>query len=294
MKLPPLNALRAFEAAARLASFSKAGDELSVTHAAVSHQIKHLEEWFGRPLFRREGRGIKLTKTGEQLSTVVSAAFSAISDRSVALQKSREEETIVVGCLASIASRWLIPGLPEFQAQQPQRSVQLFYVHTAEHLGDEGYDVLISLEEDPNANVKSVKLFSRRCLPVASPHYLERHGALDTAESIAQADLLHDATRDDWKVWLDRAGLPDSHAAKGPIFEDFNMLATAAIAGHGVALCPVDVFRREIARGDLVVVSDICTQETKGYYLLTAAEPTTAVEAFRDWFVSVCGAANEA
>lgn len=288
MKLPPLNALRAFECAARLGSFSKAGDELCVTHAAVSHQIKHLEGWLGRPLFRREGRGIRLTKTGEQLSSVVSAAFERIADKSSALQKTKTEETIIVGSLASIASRWLVPALPDFSAQKPERSVQLFYVHTTEYLEDEGYDILISLEEDPAPDVNSVKLFSRRNLPVASPHYLKQHGPLDTPQAIASSQLLHDATTDDWNTWFKHAGLSSERASRGPIFEDFNMLATAVIAGHGVALCPVAVFRREISRGDLVVLSDIATQEDKGYYMLTSTKPTEAVKAFCDWFTEVC------
>jgi len=293
LKLPPLNALRAFEAAARLSSFSKAGDELCVTHAAVSHQIKQLEEWFGCPLFRRDGRGVKLTKTGDQLSVVVSGAFDSISEKALSLRKSGEEQTIVVGCLASIASRWLVPALPEFHAKHPQLSVQLFYVHTEpEFLQDEGYDILISLEEDPAANVESMKLFSRRSLPVASPYYLEKHGPIGTANAIAESDLLHDASRDDWRDWLRRAGLPDRNAAKGHIFEDFNMLATAVIAGHGVALCPIEVFRREIAGGDLVVLSDICTREKQGYYLLVSSSPTKTVKAFCDWFLKVCGVSD--
>ena len=114
MKLPPLTALRAFEAAARLTSFSKAAEELNVTHAAISHQIKHLEEWFGRPLFRREGRGIKLTNAGHQLYSSTNDAFVSISEKALTLQKSSVGETIVVGCLASIVSRWLVPALPEF------------------------------------------------------------------------------------------------------------------------------------------------------------------------------------
>lgn len=289
IKLPPLNALRAFEAAARLSSFSKAGDELCVTHAAVSHQVKQLEQWFGRPLFRRDGRGVKLNKTGDQLSAVVSEAFGLIAEKATTLRKSGDEENIVVGCLASIASRWLVPALPEFQAEYPLLSVQLFYVHTKpEFLEEEGYDVLISLEEDPAGNVESVKLFSRRSLPVASPYYIERHGPLDSAKAIGEADLLHDASREDWRVWLKRAGLQEDAAGKGHIFEDFNMLATAVIAGHGVALCPVDVFRREIARGDLLVLSDICTRETQGYYLLASSTPSRTEKAFCDWFRKVC------
>ena len=291
MKLPPLTALRAFEAAARLTSFSKAADELCVTHAAISHQIKHLEEWFGRPLFRREGRGIKLTNAGHQLYSSTNAAFVDISEKALALQKSNVEETIVVGCLASIVSRWLVPALPEFYAQQPDHTVQVFYVHTAEHLDDEGYDVLISLEADPSPNVRSTKLFSRRSVPVASPYYIERKGPLGSVDAIAAADILHDETREDWSTWFELAGLNADFAAKGSIFADFNMLSTAVIAGHGIALCPIEVFRTEIERGDLIVLSGISTRNDEGYYLITLAEPTNAVQLFSDWFINFCAKA---
>ena len=292
MKLPPLTALRAFEAAARLTSFSKAAEELNVTHAAISHQIKHLEEWFGRPLFRREGRGIKPTNAGHQLYLSTNDAFVNISEKSLSLQKSSVDETIIVGCLASIASRWLVPALPDFYAEQPEHTVQIFYVHTAEHLDDEGYDVLISLEADPATHVSSKKIFSRRSVPVASPYYLERKGALDSVEAIAEADLLHDETREDWGTWFEKAGLEVENAARGSIFADFNMLSTAVIAGHGIALCPTEVFHHEITRGDLIVLSDISTRDDEGYYLVTLSEPAKSVQVFSDWFIDVCSKAT--
>lgn len=294
MKLPPLNALRAFEAAARLSSFSKAGDELSVTHAAVSHQIRNLEAWFGRPLFRRDGRGIKLTRTGEDLKTIVSTAFASISEKALALQNSHDEEIVVVGCLASIASRWLIPALPSFREQFPKLAVQMFYVHPADRLDFDAFEVLISMDGSPTLNYESVKLFSRRSLPVASPYYLEKRGPIASARAVAEADLLHDVSRDDWRGWCQRAGLPEQYAGKGHIFADFNMLATAVMAGHGVALCPVEVFHREIAAGDLVLLSDIHVLENEAYYLAVSATPSDTVRAFRDWFIGVCRTADSA
>lgn len=288
MRMPPLNALRAFEAAARLSSFSKAGDELSVTHAAVSHQIRQLEEWFGRPLFKRQGRGIVLTNAGRQLSGVATEAFAAISEKATRLQRTNASESIVVGCVGSVASRWLVPALPEFSRKEPNHYVELFYVQEPEYLRDEGYDVLISFAPDPSADVCCTKLFSRRSCPVASPEYIKRHGPLDTPQLIAKAAMLHDATRDDWTRWLERAQVQSHRAAKGPVFVDFNMLATAVIAGQGVALCPVEVFRNEIDKGELVVLSDLAIRDDENYYIITSSVPTRAVKRFSDWFVDVC------
>lgn len=286
--MPPLNALRAFEAAARLSSFSKAGDELSVTHAAISHQIKQLEDWFGRPLFKREGRGIALTSAGRQLSKIATEAFTNISETALSLQRSSAAKGIVVGCVGSVASRWLVPALPTFTAQEINHFVELFYVHQPEHLKDEGYDVLIGFEPDPAPDVHCIKLFSRRSCPVASPQYLRQHGPLDSPQLIARANLLHDATRDDWSEWFALAGVRSDVSARGSIFVDFNMLATALMAGHGVALCPVEVFRKELDSGELVALSDIAIRESEGYYIITSAATSKVVQRFRDWFLGVC------
>ncbi|PDT83533.1 LysR substrate-binding domain-containing protein [Sinorhizobium sp. BJ1] len=284
--MPPLGALRVFEAAARLASFSRAADELHVTHAAVSHQIRQLEEWFGRPLFLREKRGVRLAPEAERLAEALSVSFERIAAEAESL-KLRTKSEITVACIPSIATRWLIPALGEFLAAHADITVRVVYAMAAQRLRETGCDVLITLGADLSDGVVSDRLFSRINRPVASPRYLEREGRLATAQQIATADLLHDETTAHWQQWFARAGIVPPGAPKGPVFQDFNLLATAAIAGHGVALCPVEVCRREIDNGDLIVLSETSILEEESYFLISKSSRQTAASAFCGWFKQV-------
>ena len=286
MTLPPLGMLRAFEAAARLASFSRAADELHVTHAAVSHQIRLLEEWFGRPLFVREKRGVRLAPEAETLAALLTSAFERIAAETELLRLNAKAQ-ISVACIPSIATRWLIPALGDFVGSHPEVDVKVVYAMAEQRLRETGCDILVTLGADPTEGIRSDPLFSRINRPVASPRYLERKGELNGAQAIASADLLHDETVSRWRDWFARAGVAAGQTLRGPIFQDFNLLATAVIAGHGVALCPVQVFRREIEGGDLMILSDIATLEEESYFLITKSTRTKAVSAFSDWFVSV-------
>ncbi|PDT51985.1 MULTISPECIES: LysR substrate-binding domain-containing protein [Sinorhizobium] len=284
--LPPLGALRVFEAAARLASFSRAADELHVTHAAVSHQMRQLEEWFGRPLFLREKRGVRLATEAERLAEALSASFERIAAEAEAL-KLRTKSGITVACIPSIATRWLIPALGGFLAAHPDITVKVIYATAAQRLRETGCDVLITLGADTSDSVTCERLFSRVNRPVASPRYLERRGGLDNAQQIAAAHLLHDETTAHWQQWFARAGITPPGPTKGPVFQDFNLLATAAIAGHGVALCPVEVCRREIANGDLIVLSETSILEEESYFLICRTARQKAASIFCAWFKGV-------
>ncbi|MBW0370824.1 LysR substrate-binding domain-containing protein [Ensifer adhaerens] len=284
--MPPLGALRVFEAAARLTSFSRAADELHVTHAAVSHQIRQLEEWFGRPLFLREKRGVRLAPGAEQLAEVLSASFQRISTEA-GLLKLRTKSEITVACIPSIATRWLIPALRDFLALHSDVTVKVVYAMAEQRLRETGCDVLITLGADRSDAVTCERLFSRVNRPVASPRYLECKGAISNVRQIAAADLLHDETTAHWQHWFARAGLEPTEALRGPVFQDFNLLATAAIAGHGVALCPVEVCRREIENGDLVVLSEISVLDAESYFLIHKASPSKAATVFCAWFKNI-------
>jgi len=287
MKLPPLNALRVFEAAARLGSFSAAGAELHVSHAAISRQIRQLESWFGRKLFVREARGVRLTKAGLDLAPSVSDGFTRIGAASAALRRDDRQRTIAVGCIPSIASRWLVPMLAGFSASHPDISVQVLYAQAEQRLGDGEYDVLITLGDDASGDVERRRLFSRASKPVCSPHYLGRTDRLATPQAILKkADLLHDESRSFWADWFAAAGVTPKGELRGPVFQDFNLLSTAVIAGHGVALCPVDVMRQEIARGDLVVLSDRTILDDRSYAIFARKPLRRPVRRFRDWFVA--------
>lgn len=286
MRLPPLNAIRVFEAAARLSSFSAAGDELAVTHAAISRHIRQLEAWFGRPLFVREARGVSLTKAGRDLSASVSDGLGKIAAASAALRRDDRQQSIAVGCIPSIASRWLVPMLPGFSAAHPEISVQVLYAQAEDRLRDGDYDVLITISEDEAGDVERRRIFSRACKPVASPHYLARVGKLSSPRAILEKGaLLHDESRRDWADWFAAAGVKPKGELRGTVFQDFNLLSTAVIAGHGVALCPVDMMRTEIAAGDLVVLNARTILDQRSYAIFTRKPARRAARQFRDWFL---------
>jgi DNA-binding transcriptional LysR family regulator len=290
MILPPLHSLRAFEAAARLSSLSRAGAELHVTHAAISHQVRQLEAWLGRRLLQRSGRGVALTAAGEDYFRAVSGALAALSGASVALRRVPDPRSVTVGCIPSIAARWLVPALPEFLALHPETSVRILYARAEEAFDEDVSDVLITLGAPRSPDLDSRRLFSRVNRPVASPHYLAARPELRDPAALVGADLLHDETTGAWEAWFAAAALASPTRLRGPVFQDFNMLATAVIAGHGVALCPVEVFRREIERGDLVVVSDIATLEDQGYFIINRKPAGKTVQKFVNWFAELCTA----
>lgn len=289
----PLNAIRAFEAAARHLSFSAAGEELHVTHPAISHQIRRLEEWLGLPLFHRDARKVRLTDAGLALQASANAALSDLATACRRIRRNAAVASLSVGCIPSIASRWLVPRLSDFTARHPEIAIRVAYAKAEDRLEDGDNDILITLGADPSPRAASLKLFSRISQPACSPHYLARKGRLGSAEAIAAADLLHDETREGWREWFSQAGATGADVGNGPVFADFNILATAVIAGHGVALCPVEVFREELRRGDLVIISDIATDKDKGYYLTMPAQPSAAETIFADWFRDQVSANNE-
>ncbi|MDO9417756.1 LysR substrate-binding domain-containing protein [Pararhizobium sp.] len=293
MKLPPLNALRAFETVARHLSFSRAGDELSITHSAVSHQIKRIEQWLGRPLFDRNPVGVTLTPAGTILSQFLTPSFMAMAELCARLKTEPVRPVLTIGCIPSIASRWLIPNLPDFANLHPDIEIQVQYATAQQRFSPASHDVLITLGEDGPAAMSTTKLFSRANRPVCSPHYLARHGKLDTPLALSRAQLLHDETRQGWEEWFRVAGAPQPEVMTGPVFQDFNLLATALIAGHGVALCPTAVFRAELEHGDLVIVSDIETQSDKSYFMITDSSVSRQTAAFTAWFAGVAAVQRE-
>ncbi len=289
MNLPPLNALRAFEAAARNMGFSRAGDELNVTHVAISHHVKHLEEWLGCKLFHRTGRGVRLTEEGIELSERVSSNFRNLDEVCRRIRTSSKHPVLRVGCLPSIASRWLIPKLPEFLRAHPDIDIQVFYAAADAEILRTDWEVLITSNCTTSDDAEIIKVFSRTSKPVCSPRYLERNPSAIEPGEFPKLDLLHDESHQDWHCWFTAAGIHVSSELKGPIFQDFNLLATAVIAGHGIALCPVDVFREELSRGDLCLLSDLAVNEDQGYFIVCRKGEGDAVTNFLNWFQSATG-----
>lgn len=287
-KLPPLNLLRTFEAAARLSSMTGASRELNVTHAAVSQQIKQLESWFGRKLFDRAGRGVVLTPAGTEFRDAVAAALLIITTSAKGLRLRHDRKSLLVACIPSIASRWLVPELQSFMEQHTAIDVRVEYAHAMQTFDPGLHDVLITWTAQNLERFHSVQLFSRINKPVASAYYVERHPEILLAGGLERANLLHDESMQAWADWFQLVGRRRLVSPRGPVYQDFNLLASAVIAGHGVALCPIEVFRREITRGDLVVLSDTATLEDQGYFLISEKSSSRPVDAFIRWFAEVC------
>lgn len=289
MKLPPMNTLHAFSIAAHLLNFSQAGEELNVTHAAVSNQMKRLEEWFGRKLFLRSGRGMKLTPAGAELLRTIDASLLAISATSEKLRVLRDRKQIAVACLPSIATRWLVPSLSDFMQRHPNVTVELSYAEAFQPFEPERHDVLISHLAAVPEKTLTTRIFKRTSCPVASAAYVDQHRQ-GLANGLEGARLLHDASMSAWEDWFQRAGSKPAQFTHGPVYPDFNLLFTAVLAGHGVALCPVEVFRQEIERGELVVLSDVATLTDEGYFLVTPERRSNTVATFARWFAERVGA----
>lgn len=287
MKMPPLASLRAFEATARHMSFSDAGDELFVTHAAISHHVRRLEGWFGAELFIRKGRSIALTRSGETLFRHLSPALAEIAETCTRVKALGGKETLTVGCIPSIASRWLVPNLQVFTASHPEVDVRVMYASANQKFSQSGMDVLITLGTEDTDDIYSRKLFSRLTRPVCSPKFLEGHGPFATPEDFVNAPLLHDESRKGWRDWFATAHVGWQGGDNWPIYQDFNLLVTAAIAGHGIALCPIDTFRNEIKAGDLMVLSDIATNIDSFYFGSYGKNAQGAVLDFVEWFAAM-------
>ncbi|MDE8650200.1 LysR substrate-binding domain-containing protein [Novosphingobium album (ex Liu et al. 2023)] len=284
--LPPLGALRAMEAAARHSSFSKAAEELCVTHSAVSHQIKLLESWFGKELFIRTGNGVISTPACSEFSKLVGDCFGLISEASNRLRRLGSAKSVRVAAIPSFATRWVIPRIPTFQREF--HDIELEVCYAPQHFkGDlAGFDVVITYFDGKYVgNLHSKVLFSGALAPVCSPGYLQANGFVADIATLNQATFLHDEERSTWIAWLAAQGMAPGNAQVGTVFADFNLLSTAAIAGHGVALCPTDLIREDLDAGNLTqLFADEIFLE-RNYMLFRQDAPTTAAQEFCNWLV---------
>lgn len=253
--LPALNALRAFEAVARLGSLGRAAAELHVTHGAVSRQLRLLEEELGLALFRREGRGLRLTDAGQRLGEAAGIAFEQIQDAIRSLRRGAGPDTRVIGCPGSLLARWMIPRLERLRRDLP--GLQL---HLSPHEGDfspalPGLDAALLVGEPPWPTQWRVHaLASERIGPVVDPRHpaaARLHGQPPGA--LLGEELLHTASRPQaWPQWAHAQGLDPAALRTGTGFEHLYYLLEAAVSGLGVAIAPQPLVAADIAGGRLV------------------------------------------
>lgn len=294
--LPPLNALRTFEAVVRLGSFRAAAEALFVTQSAVSHQIRNVEEALGQQLFMREGNRTKLLPLGKELAHRLSISFAEIE---VACEQVRgSHRTLVIAAIPSVAMCWLIPRLSRFRMAYPDIEIRIIYAMHGRDISFHDAHLAFVFADAPakSPTVEGQFFLSGQSVPVCSPARLNRLGQLPkTAIDYLRLGLLHDDSELGWKTWL--RGLENSDTAianadtfEGTTFEDFTLLRVAALSGQGVALCPPSMVQPDLDSGALVQLSERALQEGYDYYLLTStsAAPQVLQQAlvFREWAIA--------
>lgn len=253
--LPPLNALRAFEAAARLNSVSQAANELNVTHGAVSRQVRSLEEHLGVALFSKEGRGLKLTDAGIRLRDVSAELFNRLRSTCAELQQGQADAPFVLACPGSLLARWFIPRLDRLNRELPELRLQLSASEGELDPRRSGVDATLWFAEPPwPADMQVFELAAERIGPVLSPRYTQ-FAALHQAAAAALLGepLLHTSSRPQaWPSWAASNGLDSSTLKLGQGFEHLYYLLEAAAAGLGVAIAPQQLVADDLTAGRLV------------------------------------------
>ncbi len=287
--LPPLNAIRAFEAAARLASFKQAADELGVTHGAVSRQIRLLEDWLGPPpLFRRMNRRVVLLPAGIELLAEAAPALdrlAAAARRHKGRQDDRSTTILRVNALATFSLRWLLPRLDSLRAAHPDIEVRLTTSNEPLDALAEPFDVVIRGGPDTFHDFTTRRLFDEHRLPVCSPRLLQRVPLMNVSD-LEKHTLLHVTTMPRlWQDWLIMAGSPNLLPAASLTLDHFYLTIQAAIDGLGVAMGPSALIEDDLAAARLVAPFPRLSLPARGYYAyLPHAQLTEpATMAFCDW-----------
>lgn len=284
-RLPPLTALRAFVSAARHLSFTKAADELFVTQAAISHQIKALEDFLGLKLFRRRNRSLLLTEEGQDYYLDIKDIFSSLSDATKKLQSKSAKGTLIVTMPPSFAIQWLVPRLSSFNKRYPEIDVRIQAIDRYESKLADDVDVAILYGKGHFSNENEELLYTEYLLPVCSPQLLMGEYPLNAPEDLSHFTLLHDASRHTWQAYTRQYNVDNINVQQGPIFSHSAMVVQAAVHGQGVALVNNVMAQAEIASGRLVCPFNKILRGKNAYYLVfhKSQHEQGKVYAFSQW-----------
>ncbi len=288
-RLPPLKALRAFEAAARHKSFTAAAGDLFVTHGAVSRQIRQIEEFLGLRLFERLPRGVELTDEGREYAAVVRRAFEQVAEASDAIRtRADEKQILTISTTPRFAVGWLMSRLHLFQRDYPQYGIRISSTTRLVNFERERIDVAIRYGRGNWPGLSVTRLFDHEEVPVCAPALLEGADALQSPEDLARVRLLHDGSYQYWRSWLDFAGLDNVDPHEGWVMDDPNVLFQAAIQGQGVALANPRTVETELSDGKLVQPFDLVLATDVAAYAVcpeqTADDPK--IRAVIEWLVA--------
>jgi LysR family transcriptional regulator, glycine cleavage system transcriptional activator len=287
-RLPPLNAVKAFEAAARLGSFSHAAEELNVTHGAISRQIRTLEDWLGAPLFRRTSRNAVPTQAGIELLADVGPALDRLAEGSRRVRVSSLAQGVLnVATQPTFSMRWLIPRLSDFQQDHPGLELRIVTASTSAERFQMEADVVIS-GPSPQPGWIGTRFMGEALLPLLSPQLLTKC-PLRRPEDLEQHTLLHSATRRRaWMRWLDVAEISHLKPAGEQVFEHFYFAIQAALAGVGVVMGPLALVAEDVRDNRLVAPIKSPIVASRGYFVYAPAASTDApaIVALRKWLIA--------
>jgi len=297
--LPPLNALRIFETAARAESFTAAASELNITHGAVSRQIKLLEERLGQQLFVRQGKRSVATDHARAFALEISALFDRMGDATLRFGKSPRSRVVRVNAQTTLAMRWLIPRLPEFHALHPNVEVVLTTASSADPGFRGSFDVAV--RRDPGAapefrHFRKTPLFSEWRTVIAAPSLLERQ-PLQRVSALARQTFIATATRaGDWEAWLTAAGRESLRPASFLRFDHFHVSLQAIVDGLGIGIGTLPTLSRDVTQGRLTLPFSELRVAGADYVALVpaAADGARQLHDFIAWLVAVASEAPSA
>jgi DNA-binding transcriptional LysR family regulator len=283
--LPPLNALRAFESAARHLSFTRAADELHVTQAAISHQVKGLEERLGVKLFRRLPRQLLLTDEGQALLPDLRDAFNRLAHAVERISARSAAGTLTVSSMTTILMTWLVPRLPRFQEAHPEIDVRLMTTQRLVDFTREDIDVAIRFGTGKWPGVKSERMFGEVLTPLCGRRFVDE---CKSPADLHKLPLIRSTEEDEWPIWFAAAGVAAAEVTRGPIFDSTKIAVEAAKDGLGIVMGPPTLFADDIAAGRLFQPFALAVETGKSYWFVvpenSAGRPK--VKAFRDWIFS--------
>ncbi len=264
--LPPLDPLRAFEAAARTGSFSAAAITLNLTHGAVSRQIGKLEHWLGHRLFERQARGVALTPDGQRLYLRTAEAFALIADSADRWVDQRNSSVVRLTSIPSICGLWLMPRVAQLEAGNPPLRIDLVVEHRSADLDADGIDLAIRCGRGAMPGRQSVQLFEEYCYPIALPDMAAVIGN-GPPERLLAWPLIHDSDASGWRAWFAEQGLDYRPRSQDRRFEDYNLVLDAASHGLGIALARPPLVEETLNHGRLRQVDDRTALNTVAYWL---------------------------
>lgn len=288
---PPLLALHVFESAARHGSYTRAADELHVTHSAISQQIRALESTLGVALFAREGRQMLLTKEGTLLFKRIQPALRQLGRALTEIEEHKRAPSITVTTLQSFANRWLLPRLGKFQKLQPDVDVHIQASPDLKDLERREADIAIRYGLGRWKGCDAVKLMDEWLFPVCSPAF--NKGRLPASPtSLKRYRILRDDCDMEWNAWSSEAGIDPAEFLHGANYSDSNLMLNAALAGQGIAIGRSALVSEDLAAGRLVPVCDVIAQGPFSYYIATASQVAKSPQlvAFEQWLLKEAAA----